>query len=334
MFIEMLETELNEAFSEDMKKSMSRHILGSIARRLKDLGISAQNVTFKKLPKDQQAKLKRRVKDAEGVGRFVIICHNQDLKAVDELVKLKKAAKEHTFNLKAEGNKEKIDDLIKRARGICYFIDTRYSDCTEIVDKYEYDWDYFDDDGKKTYTYTGNNKILTSVKGQIRTGKWEGYVAEIQNMMRDLDHDAYVLVDEDGNADITGLEDSRRKSRYNDDPLEPDGYYERKSPLYKQHQEEAQKSKNKKAVKDDAKMLIDLINEFDDVRNLFIKTVNAVTVNNKKGASDYYYQAEHLISKLEKLKDVVHSFRWYADDYWNRDTDIHSKILNKIKDIK
>jgi len=326
---------LIEAFSAEMKSKMSSKILHEIARKLKDAGISANNVTFEKLSKDQQAKLKRRVKDAEGVGRFVIICHSQNMGAVKELQKYKKLAKEKSVDFSKDPGpdlRQKLRALVDDASYSCYFIDTKFSDCTRIKEKFNFDWDLFDENGQRNYR--GDRKILTSVDDVISTGKWDGYVAEIQEMMRDQSYDAFVIKDADGNAYISDLEASRRASRVTNDPLDPIYSYDRKSALYRKHEAEVQQNKNKRSVKDDAKMLIDLINEFDDVRNLFIKSINAVTVNNKKGSEDYYYQAERLITKLEKFKDAVYTFKWYMSDYWNTDTDIHKKVMDDIAKVK
>lgn len=290
-------------------------------------------MTFEKLSKEQQAKLKRRVKDAEGVGRFVIICHSQNMEAVKELQKYKKLAKEKSVDFNKEPElKQKLRDLVDDASYSCYFIDTKYSDCTRIKERFDFDWDAFDENGQRNWS--GDRRILTKVSDVISTGKWDGYVAEIQEMMRDQSYDAFVIKDADGNAYISDLEASRRASRVTNDPLDPIYSYDSKSALYRKHEAEVQQNKNKRSVKDDAKTLKEFINKFDDIRDLMVKVINAVEVGNSKGADKFYYEAQSLSRKLPKILDAVQWFSYYNSTYWNKDTDIHKKVMDAIAEVK
>lgn len=334
MFIEMLNesTELNEAFAQEMKDNVSSKVLHAIGTELQGHGISAQKAEFKKLPKDVQAKLKRRVKDVEGLARFVILIHKQDMKAVKELEKIKSQVKKNPIaaDMKMDNGqnfREHVEDLINRASVCCYFIDTRNSSCAVISDSYDYDYSWYDDEGNRTYR--GNNRKLNSVRDCVNKHGFGGYVAEIQDKMRNMDFDAYVIEGDEDEVYTRKVRDARSASRNINDPLEPNWYSG--NDLKQKRERKAREMKNDKNFREDVKAVKDYIGNLGDIQSVFKKVVDAIEVNNRKGINSASSEASDLIDKYSKALTVLNTLEEYRDSYYTGNHDIHKDLMDKLK---
>ena len=326
MFLELLEGQINEDFSAEMKSSVSSKTLSAIANYLNSRGVAASRATFTKVPKDVQAKLKRRVKDVEGLAKFVVLIHKQDMAALKELDQLKVQFKKSAVGVTRD-LVSKLEDLIRRARGTCYVVDTSNSKCVVIEDKLKYDTGWFDETGIKTYA--GNIHNFTNINHEVRTYDFKNYVAKIQEMMRDLDFDAYVLSSDGEDTDSHKLQDERRKAQRDNDPLSPN--WNGKNDLYDERRQKAQEIANSKTFRDDVKLVRDRIKGLKNPQDILAKALTAVEVNNKNGVYPALEELDKLVLELGRLRKAVYELKDYHSDWMSKNSDIHSDVVRALE---
>lgn len=338
MFLDMInETfyndSLNEEFSQEMKNSVSSKILNKIGEFLHSYNISAQNVTFKKVPKDQQAKLKRRVKEFTSLGRFVFLIHKQDLQAVKEIKSLASKAKKEVLDINAKVGdqtlRQKLNDLQNKASVICYMIDTGNSDCKYIKENFRPEWKYIDKDNYNSYITT-----LSKVKDEVTTGKFEGYVSQIQDNMRDLEFDAYII--EAGEADpyINDTITARRNSRKIDDPLDPDLNWNGKNQLRIDREEKAKKMGNRKTFDSDVELVRDKIDSLKRAKSILHKAVDQIVSAFEDGKRGDVYKlldkVDANIVEMRRCVDLVRNLEKYTDSHYQENFNLHDMIKNTL----